>query len=75
MILEPRQNEDLLSCQPDVLTYLPQTKDDFIVIASDGLWDVLTSDQVVYKVQAFLRESGIYSRLSGIVSVLLIRFT
>ena len=60
----PRQKQDLLSCCPDVITYIPQSKDDFIVIASDGLWDVLTSDEVVDRVRNFLKESGIYSRLS-----------
>ena len=47
-----------------MITYIPQSKDDFIVIASDGLWDVLTSDEVVDRVRNFLKESGIYSRLS-----------
>lgn len=63
--LGPRQKEDLLSCCPDVVTYFPQSSDDFIVIASDGLWDVLSSEEVIDRVQSFLIESGIYARLSG----------
>merc|ERR1719199_1598530 len=43
--------EQLVSCVPDVKTFRRQREDDFMVIACDGVWDVLTSQQVVDRVQ------------------------
>jgi hypothetical protein len=61
----PRQRENLLSCAPDIITYTPYLQDDFIVIASDGLWDVMSSSDVIAKVQCFLIDSGIYTAVLG----------
>ena len=33
----------VLISDPEVTVYVPQVTDDFIIIASDGLWDVLSS--------------------------------
>lgn len=68
---KPQSKANLLSCAPDLVTYIPQKSDTFIVIASDGLWDVYTSEEVVEKIHAFLGESNIYTELSGTIRTII----
>lgn len=39
--------EQLICCTPDVKTFRRQADDEFIVLACDGVWDVLSSQEVV----------------------------
>jgi serine/threonine protein phosphatase PrpC len=48
MELEPA--EQMVSCVPDVKCVPRQAEDDFMVIACDGVWDVMTSQKVVDRV-------------------------
>ena len=43
-----------LICTPDILRRVVAPEDEFIVIASDGVWDVMTSEQACLFVRRFL---------------------
>ncbi|CAM9244601.1 unnamed protein product [Phaeothamnion confervicola] len=42
----------MITAEPDVTTYLLTPKDEFLVLACDGVWDCMTNDEVA----AFVRE-------------------
>jgi len=42
-----RSCQKYLSCVPDIITHKLQPTDQFAVIASDGLWNVMSSEEVV----------------------------
>lgn len=48
-------NAGPVSAQPDITEILVDPKDEFIVVACDGLWDVLSSQAVVDFVRASIR--------------------
>lgn len=48
---ELQAGEQLVSCVPDVKNFRRQSEDEFMVIACDGVWDVMTSQQVVDRVR------------------------
>jgi len=43
--------EQIVSCEPDINVCKRRGTDDFLVVACDGVWDVLSSQQVVTHVQ------------------------
>jgi len=43
--------DQLVSCIPDIKSFRRQSEDEFMVIACDGVWDVMTSQQMVDRVQ------------------------
>jgi len=43
--------DQIVSCVPDIQVSVRQPEDEFMVIACDGVWDVLTSQEVVDRVQ------------------------
>jgi len=45
-----RASEQVVSCVPDVKNLTRQSDDEFMVIACDGVWDVMTSQQVVNRI-------------------------
>ena len=47
-----------LICTPDLLLHTVAAADEFFIIASDGIWDVLTSQQAVNFVRRFLVENA-----------------
>lgn len=49
---------DPLIAEPDLLVHTVQGRDEFVVLACDGVWDVMTSQQVVNFVRRKLREHG-----------------
>merc|ERR1712087_333481 len=38
--------EQALTCVPEVTTYRRNTKDKLLVLACDGIWDVMSNDEV-----------------------------
>jgi len=46
--------DQMVSCTPDVTTYKRQAGDEFIVLACDGVWDVMSSQDVVDHVREML---------------------
>jgi protein phosphatase 2C family protein 2/3 len=46
--------KQMVSCVPDVKTFKRHPGDEFMVIACDGVWDVLSSQDVVNRVQEHL---------------------
>ena len=50
---------DLVTCEPATL-HVPLTRDDeFVVVASDGLWDVIGFAEVAARVRAWRAEKGV----------------
>lgn len=45
------QADQMITCLPDIKTFRRRPDDDFLVIACDGIWDVLSSQEVVDRVQ------------------------
>jgi len=52
--VELRAGEQLVSCVPDIKNFRRQSEDEFMVVACDGVWDVMTSQQVVDRIQTDL---------------------
>lgn len=46
--------DQIVSCVPEIKSFRRQRDDEFVVIACDGVWDVMTSQQVVDRVQKYL---------------------
>lgn len=46
------------SADPEVHTHALQAEDEFLVVACDGLWDVLSSQRCVELARAHLRENN-----------------
>lgn len=61
----------IISAVPDVKTFRRQAYDEFLVIACDGVWEVLSNEEVVEFVQKRLRSSSTQAPLSAIVEELL----
>jgi serine/threonine protein phosphatase PrpC len=51
-----RQEDQKVSSMPDVTFIKRQPKDEFLILACDGIWDVLTMEQVVDMVRNGLRQ-------------------
>jgi len=49
-----RPEQQLVSCEPDMEEQKRRAGDEFMVIACDGVWDVMTSQEVVDLVRRFL---------------------
>jgi serine/threonine protein kinase/serine/threonine protein phosphatase PrpC/CRP-like cAMP-binding protein len=47
-----------LICTPDIKRHMIESEDEFLILASDGIWDVLTSQQAVLFVRRFLAMNG-----------------
>ena len=47
-----------VSADPEVLEYVVEDYDDFIIMATDGVWDVVDNNQAVQIVQSFAAKSG-----------------
>jgi len=48
-----------LTAEPDVFHYKLEANDEFIVLASDGLWDMLSNEDVVNIVAAYLEGNSV----------------
>jgi serine/threonine protein phosphatase PrpC len=46
-----------VSAEPEITTHMVEDYDDFIVIATDGVWDVVDNNQAVQIVQSFAAKS------------------
>ena len=44
-----------MTCEPDVKTVARQAADQFVFLACDGIWDCLTSEEVVEQTSAELK--------------------
>lgn len=47
-----------LSSEPDISKFYITSEDEFIIIASDGLWDIMSSELAVQLVRNVLRSSN-----------------
>jgi protein phosphatase 2C family protein 2/3 len=63
---ELRASEQIITAVPDVVCEPRSTLDEFVVIACDGIWDLLTNDQVIN----FVRQRMNTMPLSSIVTQL-----
>jgi protein phosphatase 2C family protein 2/3 len=54
--------ESVLICDPEITGFLISQRDDFMVIASDGLWDVMSSQDVATKVHSLLLQDNVYRK-------------
>jgi len=66
--------DQIISCTPDIATFKRQAGDEFMVLACDGVWDVLSSQEVVKHVRAQLqglRDGTV--KLSNVVEAILDR--
>lgn len=45
-----------ITAEPDMMILPMEGEDEFIILATDGLWDVFTSDDAVAFVQTIIRE-------------------
>ncbi|ORY94467.1 phosphatase 2C-like domain-containing protein [Syncephalastrum racemosum] len=48
--------EQIVTCNPDIIEHTITEDDEFMVLACDGIWDVMTNQQVVDYVRAELAE-------------------
>ena len=46
-----------MSCYPDITVHERESSDDLLLLACDGLWDVMTTDEAVMQVRE-LYETG-----------------
>jgi len=53
-VLPGLQSPPYLTAEPDVFHYKLEGADKFVVLASDGLWDLLTNDEVIELVAAYI---------------------
>lgn len=51
------RKEDVLSARPDVVEYMLQHGDEFMVLACDGLWSVFSSQSAIEHARIVLRQS------------------
>ena len=51
------RQEDVLSARPDVVEYMLQHGDEFMVLACDGLWSVFSSQSAIEHARIVLRQS------------------
>jgi serine/threonine protein phosphatase PrpC len=51
--LGDRQLQQYVSGEPEIITHKLQPGDDFLILASDGVWDVLSSQTAVDIVRTF----------------------
>lgn len=61
-ILKLDSYESVLICDPEITGFFISQRDDFIVIASDGLWDVMSSQEVGAKVHSLLQQENVYRK-------------
>ena len=47
--------EQMITAQPDIIQHMITAEDEFMVVACDGVWDVMTSQAVIDFVRARLR--------------------
>jgi len=56
--LRVRNTTTLVSAEPEVRIHTRQPGEDFVVIASDGLWDMITTSQLASLVQKYFKKHG-----------------
>jgi serine/threonine protein phosphatase PrpC len=50
-----------VTCEPELLEHAIEENDEFIIIATDGVWDVVDSNQAVQLIQNFWSKNGNWS--------------
>lgn len=48
---------------PELSSFYPTQKEDFLIIATDGLWDVMTSQAAVDHTRALLTQEGLLGEM------------
>ncbi|KAL7721327.1 Protein phosphatase 2C [Entamoeba marina] len=52
---ELRPEGQIISCYPDITKYELDGNEKLLVLACDGIWDVLTNEQIIEKINEYLR--------------------
>lgn len=63
--------QQIITCKPDVRTLHRQPNDEFMVLACDGVWDVLSSEECINFIRQRLSPSQTTSSLSEILEDML----
>lgn len=59
--------EQMVTCDPEIMQVARQTNDQFIVLACDGIWDCMTSEECVTQTRDALARLGDTKPISGLV--------
>lgn len=57
-----RRLKPALTSTPEVLRYTLQEEDEFIVLATDGLWDVITNEEAIHMVKTTVRVADLAAK-------------
>jgi len=59
------ENKRIVIPDPEISGFIPSKRDQFLIIATDGLWDVMTSQKAVEFVNDLLVEDDLLENVSG----------
>lgn len=57
----------MVTCDPEIKKVLRQPADEFIILACDGIWDCLTSEEAVERVRKGLSERSSREKINEVI--------